>query len=114
MAVRYITDFPVFKTRSSLTVIMGVAPLPKKEFLDLIARKLRFPDYFGKNWDALSDSLSGLAGLKKKRIRLIFPVSPLTEKKDNEILLRILEDAQEELFDVGVTLEIEFIKEKLD
>ena len=33
----------------------------KKAFLDAMARALRFPDWFGRNWDALEDCLTDLS-----------------------------------------------------
>lgn len=33
----------------------------KKAFLDAIAQALRFPDWFGRNWDALEDCLTDLS-----------------------------------------------------
>ena len=38
----------------------------KSELLGLLARALKFPKYFGKNWDALHDSLTDLAWLTAK------------------------------------------------
>src|SRR5438477_6914733 len=32
----------------------------KKSFLEKIARAMKFPDYFGKNWDALNDCLTDM------------------------------------------------------
>lgn len=32
----------------------------KPTFLDKIARAMKFPDYFGKNWDALNDCLTDM------------------------------------------------------
>ncbi len=109
MTIKKIADFPVFETRDSLTLIMGTAPLSKKDFLMLLARKLRFPDYFGKNWDALADCLGDLAALKKKRIRLIFPVVPLKSAREMKTFQTVLAGAQEELKRCGVTLEAEMI-----
>jgi hypothetical protein len=36
----------------------------KKELLARLARELRFPDWFGGNWDALEDCLTDLSWLK--------------------------------------------------
>src|SRR3954470_22049455 len=33
----------------------------KKSFLAQIAREMEFPDYFGKNWDALNDCLTDMS-----------------------------------------------------
>ena len=109
MAIKKITDFPEFSSRSCLTVIMGLEPLPKKDFLALLARKLRFPSYFGGNWDALADCLGELAGRKKKRIRLIFPARPLKSPKEMKTFEAVLAAAQEELARSGVSLEAEMI-----
>src|SRR5690349_10412433 len=38
----------------------------KKGFVDQIANTLHFPDYFGRNWDALNDSLTDLDWLTPK------------------------------------------------
>lgn len=109
MAIKKVTDFPEFSSRSCLTVIMGLEPLSKKDFLALLARKLRFPSYFGGNWDALADCLGELAGRKKKRIRLIFPARPLKSPKEMKTFEAVLAAAQEELARFGVILEAEMI-----
>jgi RNAse (barnase) inhibitor barstar len=38
----------------------------KNDLLKLLAKTLRFPDSFGKNWDALHDSLTDLSWLRGK------------------------------------------------
>ena len=42
----------------------------KDELLRRLAEALRFPDYFGHNWDALSDCLRDLSWLRTHRIIL--------------------------------------------
>jgi RNAse (barnase) inhibitor barstar len=37
----------------------------KAQLLRLLARELAFPDWFGRNWDALEDSLTDLAWIDK-------------------------------------------------
>lgn len=44
----------------------------KAELLARIARTLRFPDWFGHNWDALSDCLCDLSWLSADAYRLEF------------------------------------------
>ena len=109
MTLKKIADFPEFETRSSLTLIMGLEPLSKKDFLALLAKKLRFPPYFGMNWDAAADCLAGLASLKKRNIRLIFPVKPLKSPREMKTFEAVLAAAQEELQKYGTTLEADLI-----
>lgn len=39
----------------------------KPEILEALARELRFPDWFGQNWDALQDTLCDLSWLPESR-----------------------------------------------
>ncbi len=39
----------------------------KIEILEAVARELRFPDWFGQNWDALQDSLCDLSWVPENR-----------------------------------------------
>ena len=109
MTLKKIADFPEFETRCSLTLIMGLEPLPKKDFLALLAKKLRFPPYFGMNWDAAAACLAGLASLQKQKIRLIFPAVPLKSAREMKTFETVLADAQEQLRRCGVTLEAEIV-----
>lgn len=42
-------------------------PARKTELLETLARELRFPDWFGQNWDALQDALCDLSWLPRSR-----------------------------------------------
>jgi RNAse (barnase) inhibitor barstar len=48
--------YPVHFTRGE---VEGTA-LPEGELFDALAAALRFPDYFGKNWDAVADCMTEL------------------------------------------------------
>ncbi len=53
-------------TRKSRVALYRVTLAPaaeESEILESLARELRFPDWFGQNWDALQDSLCDLSWL---------------------------------------------------
>ena len=108
--IQYLSDFPNLTTEESFTAIMGTVPLSKTDFLACLAKKLRFPSYFGGNWDALQDCLSDLSWLEKKKITLIFPVVPLVDEKEMSLFLEIAEESQRNLSHAGVELTVIVIK----
>jgi len=55
----------------------------KDELLDILASELRFPDYFGHNWDALEECLLDLSWLKAKRIVIQHEAYPIQIGEDN-------------------------------
>jgi hypothetical protein len=69
----------------------------KAELLDRLASGLRFPSYFGHNWDALEECLGDLSWLKAERIVLRHAdVPPLGSESERRVYLRILEWAARE------------------
>lgn len=44
----------------------------KKSFLNEIAEKLKFPKYFGFNWDAFNDCITDLSWMNSKGVLIIF------------------------------------------
>lgn len=108
--IKYLPDFPTFSTDDSFTVIMGLNPLSKAEFLKYVGQKLQFPRYYGENWDALQDCLGDLSWLNKTKITLIFPVPPLASETDLSLFLEIVDAAQKNLAGCGVELEVVFLR----
>jgi RNAse (barnase) inhibitor barstar len=66
----------------------------KRELLEALARAGRFPDYFGRNWDALSDCLRDLQWISEKHIVIVHGDVPLrSNPKECKIYLDILREA---------------------
>lgn len=43
----------------------------RQELLSILAKELNFPDYFGRNWDALDEVLRDFSWVKCKRIVIV-------------------------------------------
>jgi len=56
----------------AVVTIDGSRIRDKDTFLDEFARELKFPDYFGKNWDAFEECLQDLAWLQAGGLLLIY------------------------------------------
>ncbi len=66
----------------------------RSELFDILARDLDFPDYFGRNWDALYDLLCDFSWIQQRRIVIIHHDLPIDlGEKDSRIYLQILRDA---------------------
>lgn len=66
----------------------------KDALLDAIAAELRFPDYFGRNWDALDECITDLSWLPPGDVALIHRDLPLSDNRASlSIYLSILRKA---------------------
>lgn len=54
-----------------VAVFKGQDVSTKQAFLEEMARGLRFPDYFGRNWDAFEESIQDLKWLPAKGYVLV-------------------------------------------
>ena len=50
---------------------LGASVSSREELFDMYARGLRFPDYFGRNWDALIDCLSDPSWLDQNEFVIV-------------------------------------------
>src|SRR5437667_12734004 len=64
--------------------------LAKLDLLARIARGLHFPEYFGENWDALIDCLSGLSRLHAGEVVIDHASLPQLSAKDLRLYLESL------------------------
>lgn len=61
--------------------------------LDFYAAHLKFPDYFGKNWDALDECIRDLSWLQQTTLVVFHrDIPPLDSVKNQSIYLKILAD----------------------
>jgi RNAse (barnase) inhibitor barstar len=71
-------------------VIRGSEIRSRDELFDVIAEKLSFPDYFGRNWDALVDCLSDLFWVDQDRVILAHAGLPLLDRANLRKYLQCL------------------------
>jgi RNAse (barnase) inhibitor barstar len=65
----------------------------KKDLLIDLASKLKFPNYFGFNWDALWDCIRDLSWIKEEEIIIIYNDIPKLEEEIFRIYLKLLIEA---------------------
>jgi RNAse (barnase) inhibitor barstar len=65
----------------------------KSELLSELNKVLNFPDYFGYNWEALSDCLRDFSWIKEKGIALIHSEIPNLTNGELKVYIEIIYDA---------------------
>lgn len=69
----------------------------KFELFDEFSISARFPEYFGRNWDALFDCMVDLSWINLRKIAIVHSDLPLVnEENELGVYLRILKDAVNE------------------
>jgi RNAse (barnase) inhibitor barstar len=68
----------------------------KYELLNDMQIKLKFPDYFGYNWDAAYDCLCDFTWIKEKNIVIIYQKIPLLDEKTMKQFLILLREVAED------------------
>ena len=63
----------------------------KSALLDALPKELRFPEYFGRNWDALVECLRDLSWLPLGRVVLVHDALPQLDEENLRTYVQILE-----------------------
>ncbi len=85
--------------------LQGASCRVTKDLLTTFAHALRFPDYYGHNWDALDECLTDLDWLEARHIVLVIEGADQVlgeEPADREILLEILVTTAEAWAEAGL------------
>ncbi len=94
MSFTYSNESNTFSGPSTLTVHIREGMVRKAELLEELAAQLRFPWYFGQNWDALDECLQDFHWMDYDRIVLVHHDLPLQDQAtEMRTYLEILRDA---------------------
>jgi RNAse (barnase) inhibitor barstar len=72
--------------------VLGRVP-DKKALLEQLAQSLKFPTYFGFNWDALSECLRDFHWITQREIIIVHEQLPSLSRQDLRTYLEILTNA---------------------
>jgi RNAse (barnase) inhibitor barstar len=73
----------------------------KAQLLDVFGEHLKFPDWWGKNWDALDELLNDLSWINEKTVWIEHETFPDIGKSELAIYIQILNDAMTILREEG-------------
>ena len=86
-----------FMSENTHNILMGSSVSDKEHLMNDFQKRLCFPEYFGKNWDALYDCLLSLDDLvdahASKDIALIYEKLPTIDNVSLKRFLEVLHDA---------------------
>ena len=91
----FVDDVSGFRAPDSFVVRLHGQLRRKRDLLRALASALKFPHYFGHNWDALEECLNDLSWLgKQSGIVLVHKYMPLANERQRSIYIDILRHAQ--------------------
>lgn len=91
----FVDDPAAYRNAEALVVRVPLAARGKEKLLGVLSGSLRFPKYFGWNWDALEECLRDLSWLRNvRRVAIVHEGLPLSPREGQlRTYLGILVDA---------------------
>jgi RNAse (barnase) inhibitor barstar len=78
----------------NIVIVNALRIIDRHGFFQLFSERLKFPDYFGNNWDAFYDGLTDLSWLKNRNSLIVIENYDLLQARDfSASFLDILSDA---------------------
>lgn len=91
----FVSDLTGFRAPGWIIVRLPGRLRRKQDLLQALATGLKFPSYFGFNWDALEECLCDLSWLDaEKGVVLLHEQIPLADREQRETYTEILHNAQ--------------------
>lgn len=89
--IQYIENPATLKSTNTYFAEIPTGITTKSDLLDIYAKELKLPGYFGYNWDALDEVLSDFHWIKEKHIVVYHNDLPQLGQSDIQIYLSILD-----------------------
>lgn len=90
----YLDDISGFRPPGSFVAVLGGPLRRKADLLRALAKELKFPEYFGWNWDAVDECMRDLSWLPDfGGVVLVHKQLPLADDEQRRIYIDILKDA---------------------
>jgi RNAse (barnase) inhibitor barstar len=91
--LKFVDDPSKYRPHDAFVARLPLGIDAKRRLLSVLYERLAFPDYFGFNWDALSDCLRDLNWIGQKQIVILHDELPNLSEEDLRTYISILSDA---------------------